>query len=68
MTRRGRVSKLEAARPVPVGAVRVIITRQIIGGGATASGEDWQARPVQVVRREVLLYPDGLPRPPRGPQ
>lgn len=60
MTRRARVRKLEAARPAP-DRVRVVIVRRIVEGGATPDGEDWQARPVRVVRREFDLYPEGLP-------
>lgn len=66
MTRRARVSKLEGQKVRRADPVRVVITRRIIEGGATVGGEDWQARPCQIVRREFDLYPEGLPSAKRG--
>lgn len=56
--RAARVARLEEARPVE--AVRVIITRRIVEGGAHGDGEGLTV--ARTVRRELLLYPDGLPR------
>lgn len=49
---RGRLARLEAKRPGE--AVRVVITRQIVG-----HGPDGVLVPVRTERREVLLYPAG---------
>lgn len=56
--RAARLARLEEARPV--GAVRMAITRHIVEGGARGAGEGLTV--ARTVRREVLLYPDGLPR------
>lgn len=53
-----RLARLEEARPM--GAVRVVITRHIVEGGARGDGEGLTV--ARTVRRELLLYPDGLPR------
>ena len=62
---RGRASRLARLEEAcPAGAVRVVITRHIVGGGARRDDEGLSV--TQVVRREVLLYPDGVPRPRPG--
>lgn len=63
MTRRGRLRKLETARGSAADpqCVRVVIVRHIVEGGAAGHGEDWQSRPIRVVRREFDLYPEGVP-------
>lgn len=60
--RTARLAQLEEARPGR--AVRVVITRHIVGGGARKDDEALTV--TQVVRREVLLYPEGVPRSRRG--
>lgn len=51
---RGRLARLEAQRPRE--QVRVVIVRQIVD-----RGPDGLPVPVLTVRREVTLYPDGVP-------
>jgi hypothetical protein len=60
--RAARLAQLEEARPVQ--AVRLVIIRHIVGGGARRDDEELTV--TEIVRREVLLYSDGVPRSRRS--